>query len=296
MGCGSSSAKAASPTPQKPLQNQNGVLTTNHSDSQRKLKESKQTSHAKEDKYDNNSNEKPNIKPESNQDLVIPTVNQENEKNRLNSSKLNDIKGRNESLVPMTGVAFEVNLDENSKRKEIRRVPKLQKLENVTVLTAEMLAKKQAIAEENRQKEIQRKLAKTTRRKKKLLEARELDRAQEKFTELEEKMKVQKMKRAQIQAEIISKQRRRELRAQQVRARAEKIREGGDNVELDLDPDNTYNADEEDQSWDTDKTETNPSSISLPSSSITQIQEQDEPKAKEITDNTEQSVHDFFEE
>lgn len=93
MGCGSSSTKAVSPTPQKPLQSQNGAPVKNHSNTQSNLKQSKETNslcHAtKEGKCDNNGNEKPKIKPETNQDYITATENQENNKNLLNSSKLN---------------------------------------------------------------------------------------------------------------------------------------------------------------------------------------------------------------
>lgn len=92
MGCGSSSAKAVSTTSQKPSPTQNGASTKDHSDAQNNLRESKVTngfSHAKEGKYDNNSNEKPKIKPDSNQEHIKPTENQENDKNLLNSSELN---------------------------------------------------------------------------------------------------------------------------------------------------------------------------------------------------------------
>ena len=93
MGCGSSSAKEVSPAPQKPLQPLNGTLKKNHSDTQNTVKESTQTNGlihtTKEEKYDKNGNEKPKNTAETNQDLIKSTENQENDKNILNSSKIN---------------------------------------------------------------------------------------------------------------------------------------------------------------------------------------------------------------
>lgn len=51
--------------------------------------------------------------------------------------------------------------------------------------------------------------------------------------------------RAKAQAEIIAKQKKHEDHAKKVRDKARKIREGDDVVNVAVDPDETYNADED---------------------------------------------------
>lgn len=64
-------------------------------------------------------------------------------------------------------------------------------------------------------------------------------------TQLEEKLAASDKKREKTQAEIIAKQQKREEKAKKVRLRAKQMKDGDDVVGLDVDPDETYNADEE---------------------------------------------------
>ena len=63
--------------------------------------------------------------------------------------------------------------------------------------------------------------------------------------QLEEKLSASERKREKAQAEIVAKQRRREEKAKRVRSKGKQIKDGDDVVDLAVDHDETYNADEE---------------------------------------------------
>lgn len=63
--------------------------------------------------------------------------------------------------------------------------------------------------------------------------------------QLEERLAASDKKREKTQAEIIAKQKKREEKAKKVRLRAKQMKDGDDVVGLDVDHDETYNADEE---------------------------------------------------
>lgn len=152
-------------------------------------------------------------------------------------------------------VAFDIVLgrsDSDNKLVPLTNRPprRLQKIESAPVLTREALQQKQAAAEQNRQKELEKKVKLMSKRRSELLIAREMDKAQRQKAELEERLAASDKKREKTQAEIIAKQKKREEKAMKVRLRAKQMKDGDDVVGLDVDPDETYNADEEDESWD----------------------------------------------
>lgn len=116
-------------------------------------------------------------------------------------------------------------------------------------MTKEALEQKQAVAELKRQKELEKKVKVMSKRRSELLLAREMDKSQQQKAELEGKLAASEKKREKTHASIKEKQRRREEKAKRVRMRAKKMKED-DVADLNVDPDETYNADEEDESWD----------------------------------------------
>lgn len=205
-------------------------------------------------------------------------------------------------------VAFDIVLGQNDSDKVStvqmpNRPPRrLQKIESAPVLTREALAQRQAAAELNRQKELQKKVKVMSRRRTELLMAREMDKAQQQKAELEEKLTMSERNREKHQAEIKAKQRRREEKAKRVRNKAKQIQEGDDVVGLAVDHDETYNADEEDESWDVDTSHQNSRSSNLDGKNSLPVldnskEESDEIQNNENTTNEQENlrdVHDFF--
>ena len=62
---------------------------------------------------------------------------------------------------------------------------------------------------------------------------------------MEKKLVASEKKREKSKAEVVAKQKRREEKARRVREMAMQIKEGGDVVNITVDHDETYNADEE---------------------------------------------------
>ncbi|XP_074630542.1 uncharacterized protein LOC141889229 [Acropora palmata] len=147
-------------------------------------------------------------------------------------------------------VAFDIPLGQNGSAPIAVRPPRrLQKIESAPVLTKEALEQKQAAADLKRQKELEKKVKVMSKRRSELLLAREVDKSQQQKAELDEKLAASEKKREKTHASIKEKQRRREEKAKRVRMRAKKMKED-DVADLNVDPDETYNADEEDESWD----------------------------------------------
>lgn len=200
------------------------------------------------------------------------------------------------AMVPMVskGVAFDVGLGDDSsvnKPTSKRRPPhKLQRLESAPKLTAEMLAQKIAAAEENRQKELEKRARRTSKRRKELLEAREMDKAQQQKAEFDQKTNTYDKNRSKLQAEIIAKQQRREERAKRVRHKAQRLKNGEDDVPVLVDPDETYNANESDDDlWEDNKHE-------IPTKTSETESESPEPSHEDRRHSTDDNkdVHDFF--
>jgi hypothetical protein len=118
MGCGSSSSRAASPTQKKSKEPHDEALETNHTDTQRILKESIQTNlcnTTKENKYNNNDNEKQKTNPKINQEqeLVMPSKVQENDTNTNLSKKSCECKRHTlliNTLLTQTKLILNLNI------------------------------------------------------------------------------------------------------------------------------------------------------------------------------------------
>ncbi|XP_022104817.1 eukaryotic translation initiation factor 4 gamma-like [Acanthaster planci] len=160
-----------------------------------------------------------------------------------------------------TPVAFEVVMGENRGQSIVKQHPpkrlQLKLLEgSEPKVTAEMLAERQRVAEERRLEELQKRAKsakKTSRRRKDILAAREFgdsQTAEAHQKKLEEKNHSAEKNRARHQAEIQAKQRMRELRAAQAREKARRLNEAvEDEAHFDVEKDETFNADDESDSW-----------------------------------------------
>lgn len=202
-------------------------------------------------------------------------------------------------------VAFEIAFGEANKLSPLgnsRPPRRLKKIESAPVLTREALEQKQAAAEQNRQKELGKKVKLMSKRRSELLIAREMDKAQQQKAELEEKLAASERKREKTQAEVILKQKRREEKAKRVRMRAQQMQEGDDVIGLDVDHDETYNADEDDESWDVATPQSASRSGDLNDNNNQRLKDKEdtEPKIKNSERRTKEQdqnlndVHDFF--
>jgi len=200
-------------------------------------------------------------------------------------------------------VAFDIQLGQNGSVPLPNRPPRrLKKIESAPVLTREALEQKLAAAEQNRQKELEKKV-KVSKRRSELLLARKMDKAQQQKAEIEEKLAASEKKREKTQAEIKAKQKNREERARRVRMRAREMKDGDDVVDLNVDHDETYNADEEDESWDIDSPQSPSRSVDQDDDNNNQTfdgrpnagpQTQSSEARKDEQDQNLSEVHDFF--
>jgi len=216
--------------------------------------------------------------------------------------------GENQTSQPQSpvskSVAFDIVLGRSDSEKPSPLMPnkpprRLKKIESAPTLTREALEQKQAAADENRQKELEKKVKVVSKRRSELLIAREMDKAQQQKAELEGKLSASERKREKAQAEIIAKQRRREEKAKRVRNKAKQIQDGDDVVDFAVDRDETYNADE-DESWDVD-TPKNPSIGSNDENNDGRLGDREQAASqqqnKEPTTHEQEQVndvHDFF--
>lgn len=156
-------------------------------------------------------------------------------------------------------VAFEVLLDDKKSDSLIKKHPpmRIQKLEplSVPVLTPEMLAEKQRLADEKRERELQKRASAS---RKKSQRRREILKAQEIAQELQQKevqqqfltreKTVENLRLAKL-SEIQEKQRLQEERRKRTRERAKKINQDQSEVGMfEVEKDDDYNADDAD-SW-----------------------------------------------
>ncbi|XP_038072795.1 uncharacterized protein LOC119741161 [Patiria miniata] len=165
-----------------------------------------------------------------------------------------------QKAVP-TPVAFEVVMGETKGQSIVKQHPpkrlQMKLLDgSEPKVTAEMLAERQRVAEERRFEELQKraKSAKTTsRRRKDILAARDFgdnQTAEAHQKRLEEKNHSAEKNRAKHQAEMQAKQKMRELRAAQAREKARRLNEAiEDEANFDVEKDETFNADDESDSW-----------------------------------------------
>ncbi|KAJ7380004.1 hypothetical protein OS493_012766 [Desmophyllum pertusum] len=202
-------------------------------------------------------------------------------------------------------VAFDIALgqtDQLSTLTQHRPPRRLKKIESAPTLTRANLEQKQAAADQNRQKELDKKVKVVSKRRSELLIAREMDKAQQQKTEIEEKLSASERKRENAKNEVIAKQRQREEKAKRVRSKAKQMKDGDDVVDFDVDRDDTYNADEEDESWDADTPKSHSISSNLNDGNNNQKpgdREQATPplqNSEPTTDNqlNRNEVHDFF--
>lgn len=200
---------------------------------------------------------------------------------------------------PSKAVAFDILLGQNGSIPLSNRPPRrLQKIESAPILTREALEQKQAAAEQNRQKELEKKVKLMSKRRSELILAREMDRAEQQKAELAGKLAASEKKREKAQAEIKEKQRRREEKARRVRMKARQMKDGDDVADLNVDPDETYNADEEDQSWDVGSPESFSRSMDQDDDNNNQRFDDregaDNEKRTEDRQQNRDEMHDFF--
>ncbi|XP_071785677.1 uncharacterized protein [Asterias amurensis] len=167
-----------------------------------------------------------------------------------------------------TPVAFEVVVGETKGQSIVKQHPP-KRLQMKMVddedrkVTAEDLATRQKLVEERRFQELQKRAQsakRTSRRRKDILAAKEFDTNQTTEAQqrrLEDKITSAEKNRARQSAELQAKQRIRELKASQAREKAKRLNQNlEDDVNFDVEKDETFNADDAD-SW-LDGTNNNP--------------------------------------
>lgn len=192
--------------------------------------------------------------------------NQNGDAKRISSTDSNanrtDTKTSNVSRMPPPGplpksVSFMVTLDgENVDNKLLGRPPpRLKRLDplGVPTLTAEQLAEKQRIADEKREEILKQKVdvsQKSSKRRRELLMAQQFDAEQQAEQEkrLQESLtSAGKSKEAKLK-DIQDKQRIREERAKRAREKAQKLKTMDQDLDLEVEKDEGFNADDDD-SW-----------------------------------------------
>ncbi|XP_020610672.1 uncharacterized protein LOC110049231 [Orbicella faveolata] len=125
---------------------------------------------------------------------------------------------------------------------------RLQKTENAPTLTTEALQQKQAAAEKDRQKKLDKKIEALKSKKqclKELPTPRETYNAWQRKADLKGKRPSSERLKEKSQAEIIAKQRPREEKAKISHDKAKQIQDGDDAVDFAVDHDQAHSADEE---------------------------------------------------
>lgn len=155
-------------------------------------------------------------------------------------------------------VAFTVDLDGNETKHTLLGPPppRLKRLDplNVPKLTAEELAAKQQLADEKREAQLRRKQSaslKASRRRQQILEAQRIDQElQQKEVEekIQESLSSAGKSRDSKLKDIQEKQRIREQRAKRAREKVRKMNDLDHELDLDVEKDDAYNAEEVD-SW-----------------------------------------------
>ncbi|XP_071482800.1 uncharacterized protein [Diadema antillarum] len=179
-----------------------------------------------------------------------------------NDSTLASSSGNDGTSPRKKGLAFEVMMDNDTDRGEsiiAKHPPKrLQKLElrREPTLTAEMIEEKQRISEERRRQVMEERgksSKKSSRRRKELLAAQQfgnIQQSSEQTRKLEEKIDSASKNRAKAQADVIAKQKKRELRAKQAKERLRRMKEEEEeDCNFDMEKDENFNADDELDSW-----------------------------------------------
>lgn len=154
-------------------------------------------------------------------------------------------------------ISFMVDLDGESVDNKLlgRPPPRLKRLEplGVPTLTAEQLAEKQRQADEKREEVIQQKIdssQKSSKRRRELLMARQFDAEQqaEQEKKIQEALTSADKAREAKMKEVKEKQRIREERAKRAREKAQKLKTMDQDLDLEVEKDEDFNADDVD-SW-----------------------------------------------
>ncbi|XP_001189437.1 vicilin-like seed storage protein At2g18540 [Strongylocentrotus purpuratus] len=178
-------------------------------------------------------------------------------------SNNNETKSSSEPRVsPTKALAFEVMVDHDKDQGEsiIARHPprRLQKLEmkREPTLTADMIEEKLMESEERRRQVLEERgqsSKRSSRRRKELILARQFGNIQdsaEHREKLEEKIDSASKNRSKAQADVVAKQKKRELRAKQAKERARRMREEeNEENHFDVEKDETFNAEDDVDSW-----------------------------------------------
>lgn len=183
----------------------------------------------------------------------VPTRVQEVNDDNMNLNESNNNTAK--VITASKGVAFEIEFERSSSFHGLPRTPpkkftRLAPLSNAPKFTADQLEEKIKQADENRQRELDRKKA-TGRRSQRLRaeiqRAREAERATQQQRELETKLQAAEEARGLKQSELDKKKQLREERAKLVRDRARRKKEGGDELDYEIERDDAFNVDE--NSW-----------------------------------------------
>ncbi|XP_033734292.1 uncharacterized protein CCDC198-like [Pecten maximus] len=190
-----------------------------------------------------------------------PAVNENNARNKQikNSTDTNDNRNdvitNNQPAFPKS-ISFAVGMDGEEKNSLIAKHPpmKLKRLEplNMPILTPELLKEKQRIADEKRDKELQRKVSasrKSSKRRRELMAAKDFELQQLQEQEQSKMQSAETLRLAKLN-EIKEKQKIREERAKRAREKAQRMKqaEQADLGILEVEKDDHYNADDVD-SW-----------------------------------------------
>lgn len=171
--------------------------------------------------------------------------------------KQKDKAVENSAPVPKP-VAFEINFEEKNKDSIIHKHPpkRLQRLEETSQmgpkLTAKMLEDKLRIAEQNRQRELDRVRSSTSASKirRQLQDAQEQDKKEETIRGIEERQRSAGKIRNNKLKEFEDKKRENAVKAKNARERVNRLRQGVDDIEIEKD--NNF-FDDYDDSWDLEK-------------------------------------------
>ncbi|XP_052275660.1 uncharacterized protein DDB_G0284459-like [Dreissena polymorpha] len=178
-------------------------------------------------------------------------------KKSVQDSKANKSDSQTNNQVPRS-VAFTVDLDGKETQNTLigPPPPRLKRLDplNVPKLTASELAEKQRQADEKREQEIRRKKSaslKASRRRLQILEAQKFEQEfqqKEKQEKIEEALESAEKTRDAKLKERQERQKIREQRAERAREKVKKLNELDHELDIEVEKDSDYNADEVD-SW-----------------------------------------------
>ncbi|KAL4237744.1 hypothetical protein ACF0H5_002456 [Mactra antiquata] len=199
--------------------------------------------------------QRPGVKPQQNG--AIKTDIQSEKRISSTDSNANRADSVTNNPVPKS-VAFIVDLDGKQTENKLLgpAPPRLKRLDplNVPKLTAEDLAEKQKIADEKREAQLKRKQSasyKASKRRQQILEAQKFD---QELVQKEKEEKIQeslasagKTRDAKLKA-LQEKQRIREERAKRAREKVKKMNEIDQELDIEVEKDEDYNAEETD-SW-----------------------------------------------